>query len=128
MSDIPVGPVCHIPAATQPANPIASGVAGIGAPPRDLPTALASIAQLQNVVRQLTQQLVQNNTTTFSIRSDGGDKKTQWIQKDIVTEKIKVYQNNDSSSPNWVEIERTNGLTMVDKATGGTWVYKRNGA
>ena len=55
------------------------------------------------------------------------ESKAQWVQQSQTTEKVKVYQNNDPTSDNWVEIERTTGLVMRDKNTGQTWVWRRNG-
>ena len=118
--------VCHIPPASPIADPQAKDIPGLLGPPDDLLSALMAIRNLQDIVRRLAgQKPAQNNTGTFSIRVQPGPGKSDWEQSDIVQEKRKIYQNNDNTSQNWVEVNQINSLTMRNKKTGETWKWNR---
>lgn len=123
-NDVIVGPVCHIPPTTTTANPQVKSIPGVLPAPTNLPSALNAIRNLQEIVRYLTNQVVNNNTGggTISTKAQPGD----FTQTDIQTEKVKIYQNNDKTSDNWVEVEQVNGLTFKDKL-GNKWQYTRQG-
>lgn len=58
---------------------------------------------------------------------DGKPAKTgSWTEdrSQRVEEKIKIYQDNDNTSPNWVEIKRINRVVFTNNA-GQTIVWKR---
>lgn len=124
-----VGPVCHIPPSSQPADPQPHSIPGLpgpvnpGSPSFNNDVANALNAILQMLKRMSGQQAqFQQQLNGFKTKDP---QKSQWVQQDMVTETVKVYQNNDPTSSNWVEVERTNALTMKDKNTGQTWVWKR---
>jgi hypothetical protein len=52
-------------------------------------------------------------------------KRVQWTERARVVEKVRVFQNNDTSSTNWVDVERINKLAMIDKNTGQLWQWDR---
>lgn len=121
-------PVCHIPPAnpniTQPGpKPLPS----IPDPGPDINSLLASVLALKMIVERITGKDPLDNGTLngFRIKPDP-NKKEQWTEQSRVVEKVKVYQNNDPSTGNFVEIERINQLTMRDKATGQTWTWDRD--
>lgn len=133
-----VGPVCHIPPANTPANPTPHDIPGMpGSINPGSPTFNQDVANMMNAFRQMLLNLLgqldalkqrrdDNNGVTNNFKTNQ-DKTNNWEQVDEVKEKVKVYQNNDPTSSNWVEVERTNKLVMRDKSTGRTWIYNRHG-
>lgn len=115
-------PICHIP----PENPVVPqpGVRALPSIPvaTDLSSALRAINALRQTINILTQQ--QGGANNFSLKRDP-DKKPQWSEQARVVEKEKIYQNNDPTTGNFVEVERINSLTMADKITGQTWRWDR---
>lgn len=124
-----VGPVCHIPPTNQVGNPQPKDLPGLpgpisppgstGNPTQDaFNNALASLLnQLLAMLRQLAkQQPGQINNVVV---------KADWEQSERVTEKVRVYQNNDPSSPNWVDVEQINKLVMKNGKTGEKWSWSR---
>lgn len=129
------GPVCHIPPANTPANPQAHNVPGM--PPPINPGSKSfnnDVANMLNAFRQMLMTLLGqlnslNNNTNNGGVSNGfttkqGDKGNNYTQVSQATEKVRVYQNNDPTTGNYVEVERTNRLVMKDKQ-GNTWVWER---
>lgn len=121
-------PVCHIP----PANPTTTQpgpkpLPGIPQPTPTLEGLLATVQALKTVIERITNQNTLDNgfSNGFTRKPDPNDRKVQWVEQARVTEKVKVYQNNDPSTGNFVEVERINKLTMADKNTGQTWVWDR---
>lgn len=114
-------PVCHIPGTTT------SGLTptAVQTVPVATPT-LESLTKTVNALRQLVLQMSGQQSQNFlGLRSTNDPKKVQWSEKSRKIEKVKVYQNDDKSSPNWVEVEQINQLVMVDKNTGQEWTWDR---
>jgi hypothetical protein len=115
-------PVCHIPpedanipqpsANNLPAIPIAT----------DLASALAAVNAIRQTLKVMNNQLpFSNGFRTIQDKKD----RVQWSEQSRVIEKVKVYQNNDPSTGNFVEVERINKLVMSDRNTGQTWTWDR---
>lgn len=130
-----VGPVCHIPPDGTPANPQPHNIPGMpqAINPRS-PTFNNDVANMLNAFRQMLMQLLgqlhaldQKTNGIINGFQTKKDNNGDWKQLEQVTEKVKIYQNNDETSPNWVEVERTNKLVMQDKATGKKWQWNRHG-
>jgi hypothetical protein len=127
MSNV-VGPVCHIPPKTTPGSPQPFDTPGIPGPASDLQSAIALINALRLAIMQLTDQndrrRDQGITNNFISQED---KPSDWFEVKRVTEKVRVYQNNDKTSPNYVDVEQMNSLTMRHRKTGALWRWNRNG-
>lgn len=130
-----VGPVCHIPPVNQPANPQPQNMPGIPgpvSPPTNSNAASqaafnAAIASLLNAMRMLLLQLAnQQGITGQTNNATSKNQKGRWSESNRVTEKVRVFQNNDQTSPNWVDVEQINSLTMKDSVTGSQWTWNRN--
>ena len=133
-----VGPVCHIPPGNTPANPQPQNLPGLPGPISP-PTSTAAqqafnnqIAAMLNAMRlmllQLSGQLQRLNQDQFQGQTNNAMSRPQqgrWQEVSRQTETVKVYQNNDPTSPNWVEVERINQLKMGDSATKETWTWNR---
>lgn len=119
-----VGPVCHIPPVSQEATPQPKNIPGLMGAPTDLQSALSAIRNLQEIIKYITggTTIINNIGGSSSIKTQPGS----FTQQSVETQKVKIYQNNDPTSDNWIEIEQINGLTMVNKI-GETWKYNRNG-
>lgn len=120
-------PICHIPTTkvdpqtptnTMPAIPIAE-------------PNMRSLVTSINALRQHVMRLSGTDNSGLQPSPQGSNgfktdqKKPQWSEKSRVVEKIRVFQNGDKTSENWVDIEQINKLDMVDKNTGQTWSWTR---
>lgn len=119
-----VGPVCHIPPPSTPGAPQPLSTPGIPGPATDLNSVIALVNALRVVVAQMMDQIKTNRGTinNFYTQPDG---KSDWVEVNRVTEKVRIYQNNDKTSPNYVDVDRINSLTMAHRSTGQRWQWKR---
>lgn len=119
-------PVCHVPVNTGPSSDAPgsnnAGIPNIPAPQPNMQSMMKTVAALRDAVQKLAGKDagIQNNLTPSK-----DTKGVQWQEQKRVVEKTKIYQNNDKSSPNWVEVEQINELVMIDKKSGQTWTWKR---
>lgn len=119
-----VGPVCHIP----PANPSTPQPS-----PKDIPAipppAQATLQSLQSTVNQLRQIIIQLTGQQGPPGAPGANAKStppgSFVQAKIVTKTVRIFQNNDPTSQNWVDVERVNSLVMNNNSTKATWTYTR---
>lgn len=132
-----VGPVCHIPPKNTPANPQPTNMPGLPppvSPPQsnnpgqnsfnnEVASAINSILQMLRSLSSQTQQLINNNGTTNNATSapSGGS----WSEAARQTTKVRVYQNNDKTSQNFVDVEQINQLSMKNSKTKDTWTWTR---
>lgn len=115
-----VGPVCHIPPKTVAVvkNPVP-----IPAVP---PPAKATLASLQYTVNQLREIIniitgqQGNNGSSGSISSPAGG---SFTQTSVQYKSVRVYQNNDVNSPNFVDVQYVSKLVMGNNSTKSTWTY-----
>lgn len=127
------GPVCHVPPANQSANPQVHDLPGLGGPPQPTIASLVrAVTDLQRVVKSLSGQVQpirpSDNTGSngFKTKEDKKKDDSRWSEEGRVTEKKKIYQNNDKTSDNWIEVEQINQLKMRDKVTGEHWAWDRD--
>jgi len=125
-----VGPVCHIPPANTPGNPQPHNLPGIPGPVSGQGPSQAAInaefAALLNALRQLLLQLANQQGTQGQINNaTSKNQKGRWTESGRVVQTVRVFQNNDQSSPNWVDVEQINSLTMHDNVTGSQWKWQR---
>jgi hypothetical protein len=121
-----VGPVCHIPPGNSQGAQQPSDLPGIP------PIAQQTLASLQNTVNQLRQIIIvltgQQGARGPAGRNGANAPSTSaqassFTQKSINTAKIKIFQNNDPTSGNFVEIEQVNSLVLAN-SNGATWTYR----
>lgn len=130
MSNV-VGPVCHLPPEATPGKPQPQNMPGLPGPAN--PNDLNSIVNLLNAIRTMLMQIADmqksgNNTgVTNNFITQPDKKPAQWIEVNRQVQKVRVYQNNDKTSPNYVDVEQINQLTMQDRKTGALWRWHRNG-
>jgi hypothetical protein len=125
-----VGPVCHIPPNNTIGDPQPQNLPGIPGPvnpmgnQQDINNAFAA---LLNALRLLLLQLAnQRNGGNGTSGSTPDKNKPTWKEQSRVEQTVRVFQNNDPSSPNWVDVKQINQLTFADKNTGATWKWDRN--
>lgn len=117
----PVGPVCHIPPANTPASPQKPSLPGLPGPASaDINSVTSTVNQILAMLKALLNQTNQGFQRKPDPNGKGnpGDFHTQ----DLVTKKVKVYQNNDPETGNFVEVNQVTKLVMGNKA-GATWTY-----
>lgn len=87
-----------------------------------------------NAIRQVVQQLGSpatlpkgNNHSGTNTGQSGNkqskQKTSRWSEQSRTTSKVRVYNPDDHEQ--YVDVEQINQLTMVDKITGATWVWRR---
>lgn len=122
-----VGPVCHIPPANTQGDPSPSSIPGIPGPanPHD-PIAMANLVNaLRLTLLSLLNQLNKGNNTGTTSTTVKPQPNATWKEQSRVTSTVRVFQNNDKSSQNWVDVEQINQLTMVN-GQGQTWKWNRS--
>lgn len=120
-----VGPVCHLPSPTLATTPNPQSLSAV--PPAQ--PNIASLTATVNQLRQLVHVLAGLNGAPGRQGAAGQAGKAapagSWKQKSIVTSKVKIFQNNDPSTGNFVEVERIDSLVMNNSATKQTWTFQR---
>lgn len=121
-------PVCHIPPNTPPiTQPGPRAIGTIPDPGPTIESLLATVRALKLAIEKMSGQArFDNGTDGFGRKPDPNKGSSQWFERSRVEEKVKVYQNNDPSTGNYVEIERINRLVMADRNTGQTWTWSRD--
>lgn len=121
-----VGPVCHIPPTNNVGNPQPTNLPGIPPPAAPNVQSLTStVNQLLQILKTLLGQTGRPGASGAPGAKGQAAPAGSWTQSNIVTEKVKIYQNNDPSTGVYVEVERINSLTMSNKTTNQTWVFNR---
>jgi len=123
-----VGPVCHIPPKTT--SFVLTPKAIQGLPPPAQPT-IASLQSTVNQLRQYINQMNQNFTEIInninnqapgqiSSNAKGGGTFTQASQQ---LQTVRVFQGNDPTSPNYVDVQYVTKLVMDSDEPQGSWTY-----
>jgi hypothetical protein len=112
-----VGPVCHLPPNTTASFPDPKDLPGV--PPAQ--PNLASLTATVNALRQLVLILAGLNGPPGSNGKSAPS--GSWTQKSIQTETVRIYQNNDPSTGNFVDVQRVTQLVMGNSASKQTWTY-----
>ena len=103
----------------------------------DLPSALQAIQALKLIVQMLAgQQLVKNPNGTLQVglrpapsnpavgkgNPKANERYTE-VRSARVEKTLRVFQDNDKTSSNWVDIKQVNAVSWVDNVTGEliTW-------
>lgn len=130
----PVGPVCHIPPATTPGAPQPLNLPGLPGPatPNDINSIVSLVNSLRLMLVQMSDQTRARVVAPPTNRRGPGpppdkNRDPQWAEVDRQTHKVRVYQNNDKTSQNYVDVEQINSLTMQDRHTGALWRWNRSG-
>lgn len=120
-------PVCHIPPVTTTDQPPPLAMPGV---PSNAQPNLQSLTSTVNTLLQIIRALLGQSGSPGlqGLQGAAGQagkqpKPTDFTQKSIVTNKVKIYQNNDPTTGNFVEVEVVNSLIMSNK-NGETWTYK----
>lgn len=123
----PVGPVCHIPANTTAQTPGAKNIPGLPAPAApNLASLTSTVNSLRDIINVLMGPSIVNNVVVNNNNGSGAQVKPgDFSQKSISYAKVKIYQNNDPSTGNYVEVNVVDGLTMGN-SSGGSWKYTRD--
>lgn len=117
-----VGPVCHIPSQVTSGFQQPSDLPGIP------PAAQATLASLQGTVNQLRQIIIVLTGQSGAQGPPGLNGSTpsasaaSFTQKNVSYTTTKIYQNNDPSTGNFVEVQTVANLVMSNKS-GATWTY-----
>lgn len=118
------GPVCHIPPANTTGNPQPKNLPGLPSPPSPPPGSSSfdnEVASFLNAMYQLMNALLNRSGS-----SGAGAAGSRFVEANRQVSTQRVFQNNDPNSPNWVDVQVINGLTMTDRVTGETWQWNRN--
>lgn len=119
-------PVCHIPPDVPTDQPSPKNLPAIPPAQATLQSLQASVNAMRQVVLIITgQQGSQGRPGAPGQNGQNANAKGTWSEITRTTSKVKVYQNNDPSTGNYVEVEQINSLTMGNQDTGQTWRWSR---
>ncbi len=113
--------VCHIPPVVPKTQPSPVNIPSIPPAEANIPSLQNTVNQMRNVIQILVGQQGQRGLPG----QNAGGALGQFTETHRVTETVRVFQNNDKTSDNWVDVEQTNQLVMSNKATKQTWTYNR---
>lgn len=120
-------PICHIPPATTVIEqPAPLSIASVPPAQPTLQSLVSTVNQMRQVIMQLTGQQGARGPSGQAGAAGAAaasSKPTDFTQKSIQTSKVKIYQNNDPTTGNFVEVEVVNNLVMSNK-NGASWTYK----
>ena len=132
-----VGPVCHIPPVNEinqpspqalPSIPIAQPLPA-NASNQQIINGFNDLANMLNQIRNLLNMLAgrqpKQGTTNNVVPKNTKDKPARWVEQSRAVETERVFQNNDPTSGNYVDVQRINRLTMTDHITGESWDWHR---
>lgn len=118
-----VGPVCHIAPVTVTTPKVPSPIPSI--PPPAQPT-LQSLTATVNTLRQIIMIITGQNGTNGTNGTNGSSKNSpggSFQQTSVTTVQQRVYQNNDPTSQNYVDVAYVKQLVMGNNSTKSTWTY-----
>lgn len=120
-------PICHIPPVTPKTQPGPVNMPSIPPAGPTIPQLLATVNAMRQVIIILSGQLAAGPQGPRGAQGAAGTSgaKGTWNEQSRTTETVKVFQNNDPSTGNFVEVEQVNSLNMVNKDTGQTWKWTR---
>lgn len=142
-------PVCHISTGSQLIKQPQATLLPTVQTPIDLPSAIAAINQLKLLIQLISGQQGVGGARGITLPRGGGGslaggsssspgaqgqkgandgKENDRFVEDRskrVQKKIRIFQNNDKKSENWVDIMQINRVVWVDRVTGGTIVWSR---
>lgn len=119
-------PVCHVPSGPSDPNTPTINLTNIPVAQPNLQSLTNVVNALRAALQTMTNQNERDNGTGTQNNFKTNDrKKVQWTEQSRRVEKVRVFQNDDKTSDNWIDIERINQLVMVDKKTGQTWTWNR---
>jgi|SRR6185312_6962614 len=113
--------VCHIPPVTPKNQPQPVNIPSIPPAQPDLQSLVHTVNTMRQVLQTITNQITTVNNTGGTISSPSAP--GSFTESKRVTETVRVFQNGDKTSENWVDVEQTNQLIM--KAGKQTWTYNR---
>jgi len=118
-----VGPVCHIPPSSFSASPGPQSIPGVPSPAQpSIPSLVNTVNQLRQIILVLTGQRGAQGAHGAQGAAGKNAGPQDFVQQNIRTTTQKIYQNNDPSTGNFVEVQVVQSLVMANK-TGGTWTY-----
>jgi hypothetical protein len=116
----------------------------------DLPSAIAAINALKLLIQLISGQQGSSGANGFGSSGfsasggtgtgaqgapgkdgkkgkDGKDLKSRFVEdrRQRVEKKIRIFQNNDKKSSNWVDIKQINKVVWIDTVTGETIKWSR---
>lgn len=115
-------PICHIPPNVNPPSQSPNAIPSI-------PPAQPNLASLTATVNALRQVIMIISGQQGAPGAQGAQGKAapagSWTQQSISSSKVKIYQNNDPTTGNFVEVDRVDKLVFGNDATKQTWTYNR---
>lgn len=121
-----VGPVCHIPPKSSVTDqPSPQALPSIPPASPTIASLVNTVNQMRNVINYITGRQGPQGPQGKS-SNNAKSKPSRWTEAARVVETVRIFQNNDPNSSNWVDVQRINGLTMKDGVTGESWSWDRD--
>src|SRR5258708_4929371 len=101
-------PVCHIPPKQPPDDRQPVNIPAIPLAQPNLQSLTDTVNRMRTAILMLTGQSGSAGQNSSGFKTKETPKSTQWVEQGRVTENVRVFQNNDKTSDNWVDVERLN--------------------
>lgn len=124
-------PICHIPPVQLAVDPHPVALPSIPIATPEIASLVASVNALRQVVQYLSGQKlvlpppVGRQNTGGPNRVPDPSNASRWNEISRVTDTVRVFQNGDKNSDNWVDVKQINKLVMKDSVTGEKWTWNR---
>lgn len=118
--------VCHIPPEAPTTNPAPANLPGVPPAQPNIPSLVNTVNALRQIIQVITgQQGTQGRPGIPGRNGQNTSAKGSWNETHRTTEKVKIYQNNDPTTGNFIEVEQINSLVLTNKDTGQKWTWNR---
>lgn len=119
------GPVCHIPPVTTADQPGPKSLPAIPPAQPNLASLTATVNAMRTVIMLFTGQAGPRGQQGRQGSAGKPAPSGSWRQKSIDVETVKIFQNNDPTTGNFVTVQRVNRLVMGNDQTNQTWTFNR---
>lgn len=125
-----VGPVCHIPPTTTVTNqPAPQQLPSIPAASPTIASLMETVNRMRSVINYITGRQgpegPQGRAGTAA-QPAKPPKPPRWSEVSRTESTQRIYQNNDHTSSNYVDVKSINQLKMRDSVTGEGWTWDRD--
>lgn len=119
-------PVCHIAPVAPDPNKTGTLLPSVPVARPDLNSLVNAVNAMRIVLNYLSGRQGPNRTSGPTNNATSKKDQGRWIENARVVDTERVYQNNDPTSQNYVDVQRINSLTMKDTVTGEQWRWDRD--
>lgn len=122
-----VGPVCHIPPTTTVTDqPAPQQLPSIPAALPTIASLMETVNRMRSVINYITGRQGPQGPQGTAGTPAKPPKPPRWSEVSRTESTQRIYQNNDHTSSNYVDVKSINQLKMRDSVTGEGWTWDRD--